>query len=69
MPYYAKVTLNACKAYPAWLKDKKTTLPAVTDVEPDNGTASASSALMESTDELTESNKEAAEENVPAGST
>lgn len=29
MPYYAKVTLNACKAYPEWIKDKKTKLPVV----------------------------------------
>ena len=48
MPYYAKVTLNACKLYPDWIKDKKTKVPTV--VIEDDAAAAEVAAMQSITD-------------------
>ncbi|CAF0742283.1 unnamed protein product [Rotaria sordida] len=46
IPYYAKLTHNACKNYPQWIKDKKIVLPNVVEDDIDNSAAAAAAAAM-----------------------
>jgi len=48
---YAKLTHNACVAYPEWIKDKKAKLPNIIDDEIKNAAAAAAAI---SQDELIE---------------
>ncbi|CAF0765620.1 unnamed protein product [Rotaria sp. Silwood1] len=44
IPYYAKLTHNACKNYPQWIQDKKMVLPNVIEDDIDSAAAAAAAA-------------------------
>jgi hypothetical protein len=46
------MTHNACKAYPEWIKDKKSKLPNVTEDDIDSAAAAAAVAAMITTNDL-----------------
>ncbi len=46
IPTYAKLTHNACKAYPEWIKDGKTVLSNVLEDDIDSAAATAAAAAV-----------------------
>ncbi|CAF4614084.1 unnamed protein product [Rotaria sp. Silwood1] len=46
IPYYAKLTHNACNNYPQWIQDKKMVLPNVIEDDIDSAAAAAAAAAM-----------------------
>ncbi len=46
IPIYAKLTHNACKAYPEWIKDKKTVLTNILENDIDSAAATAAAAAV-----------------------
>lgn len=46
IPIYAKLTHNACKAYPGWIKDKKTLISNVLEDDIDSAAATAAAVAV-----------------------
>lgn len=58
---YAKLTHNACKTYPQWIKDKKTVVPNV--IEDMENEAAAAAALIPPTDSTADNDNNQVDEN------
>ncbi|CAF2700428.1 unnamed protein product [Rotaria sp. Silwood2] len=52
IPFYAKLTHNACKNYPQWIKDKKMVLPNVVEDDIDSAAAAAAAAIIVPADDV-----------------
>lgn len=59
---YAKLTHNACKTYPQWIKDKKTVVPNVIE-DMENEAAAAAAALIPPTDSTADNDNNQVDEN------